>query len=123
MNWDDVSDFGINKAVAKLQGHKCYYGDDSFTNGSMGDSVAVKGKNIVGAIDYCKHWDVTGPLISDNDITITPIYYSDCKTWCAGGDYNVLKKAINPKAHNENPLRAAAIVYLMMNGVKAEDCK
>lgn len=121
MSWDKVSDFEINKAVAKLQGHKCYYGNDSFTNGLTGSAAVVKGKNVVGAIDYCNSWADMGPIISDNSIDLEwPEYelggFGQASKYIQGGMDIQIEFRDKRKA-----LRAAAIVYLMMNRVKAED--
>lgn len=69
-------------------------------------------------INYCNSWADMGPIILDNNIVITP---------CMGaniGDATGYSEHQNPVISefndNSKALRAAAIVFLMMNGVNPE---
>lgn len=102
MNYSEMSDFEINKAVAIAEGHSCYYGDGSFTNGLMGRKVTVKGNGVVGCMDFCNSWADAGPIIEKYGICLIPLK----KGWLTGINGVDVK--------NDNPLRAAMIVFLMM---------
>ena len=101
MNYEVMSDFEINKAVAIALGHKCYYDNGSFTNGLMGSSVVVKGNGTIGSVNFVNSWADAGPIIQENKIPLNP--FRDA--WTAGERRDVKSK---------NPLRAAMIVFLMM---------
>lgn len=115
MDYTKASDFEINKAVAIKQGHKCYYDDGTYTNGRMGSDVVVKGNGILGSINYIYSWERMGPIIADNGICLTSPLSARQKNWAAswnseGGRWSCGDIVVG----NKNPLRAAAIVYLMM---------
>lgn len=111
MNYAEMTDFEINKAVAIAEGHSCYYGDGSFTNGLMGKKVTVKGNGVIGCMDFCNSWADAGPIIESGFISIQ--FYQG--NWMA---------SVNPSQETgfraacfierKNPLRAAMIVFLMM---------
>lgn len=108
--WDDLSDFDVNKAVAIAVGHKCYYDRGNYTND--GKNVVVKGKGVVGWFDPCNNWADMGPIIDKNNITTGPC--SSGKKMAAsyrGGFDDIV-------FFDNKTCRAAAIVFLMMNGVK-----
>lgn len=115
MNYAEMSDFEINKAVAIALGHKCYYGDGSFTNGLMGSSVVVKGNGVIGAVNFCNSWADAGPIIEQNKISLAfdgVEWWADDKAKFICDDY-VWK--VDGEA-SRNPIRAAMIVFLMMQG-------
>lgn len=105
-----MTDFEINKAVAIAEGHSCYYGDGSFTNGLMGRKVTVKGNGVVGCMDFCNSWADAGPIIERERITITSALKRD---W-----WDAIDISANIEVRHENPLRAAMIVLLMMREAK-----
>lgn len=107
-----MSDFEINKAVAIAEGHYCYYGDGSFTNGLMGRKVTVKGNGVVGCMDFCNSWADAGPIIESNLISIDAIYEGTTKWLAFCGDDCEFRSV------DANPLRAAMIVLLMMREAK-----
>lgn len=113
MNWDDVSDFNITKTLIT----KFFIVDfeDLLTTPAKDGQTFVDWGD--GAnwhkIDLCNSWVDMGPLIDANRINLNFSVISR-RASARNGD----------KSHqNNNILRAAAIVYLMMNGVKPEDCK
>ncbi|QPW26454.1 DUF2591 family protein [Edwardsiella ictaluri] len=59
--------------------------------------------------DFCNSWADMGPLIEENGIVVAPYRSATPEAWSTAF-------GINAKFHAEddNPLRAAAIVYLMM---------
>lgn len=115
MNYEQISDSEINKAVAKCEGidvARCGLGGSRLVTTSKRDFMRY--------IDYCNSWADMGPLIKNVGISL--IEYSD-DLWIA-----VLHNTFSAKncldsrisfdytATHESPLRAATIVYLMSNG-------
>lgn len=105
--WDDWSDFDINLAVAKVLGFVV-------SKESHGHSdVEARGDDGYHAwftIDYCNNWADMGPIIDEKRINLNA-YDAPEQGWTATSDTSFF-------VDSDNPLRAAAIVYLMMNGVK-----
>ncbi|EEQ3040097.1 DUF2591 domain-containing protein [Escherichia coli] len=112
MDYSQLSDFEINKAVAISVGFQCYYGDGSYTNNLGLRGAIVKGENdsglfMVGEFNPCNNPADAWPIIKENMISIINL---DEDEWGARGmAYCKSKRAIH-----ENPLRAAMIVFLMM---------
>lgn len=112
--WDDWSDFEINKAVVCALGLKILsiwtVNPNVFI--TLGSSEASK------KVDYCNNPADMWPIILENNIVLTP---------CMGaniGDATGYSEHQNPVISefndNSKALRAAAIVFLMMNGVNPE---
>lgn len=104
MNYQEMSDFEINKAVAIAIG----YSPEMCEQGWEGSSkVGVEWENESGYpsrwFDYCNSWADAGPIIQKNIIPLNPFRDG----WVAGERRNVRDK---------NPLRTAMIVFLMMKG-------
>lgn len=117
MNYSEMTDFEINKAVAIAEGHSCYYGDGSFTNGLMGRKVTVKGNGVVGCMDFCNSWADAGPIILSNKISLhAPSLLESWSAEFVGSDEDVNDGYEVDYFHHrdKNPLRAAMIVFLMM---------
>lgn len=119
MNYEEMSDFEINGEVAKASGLDVQY--QSMRNDGM---VLVVVKIDCGVEryyrvpDYCGSWDDAGPVIFDNLIClVSPVIPRDewVATWSSdGGMWSVNDFTCRHK----NPLRAAMIVFLMMNGAE-----
>lgn len=113
--WDDVSDFEINKAVAEIL-YPCAdeipEQKDAWVSNGTECQVVVK----VGAEgfkrDYCNSWADMGPIICDRNINLTFSHISN-RAFANHNDHGC--------QHHDNPIRAAATVYLMMNNVEPED--
>ena len=61
---------------------------------------------------YCSSWERAGDLIRNYEIGITP----DC-----GGDFpqwKAVNRFMHIEAVHENPLRAVAVAFLLMNDIK-----
>ena len=134
MNYSEMSDFEINKAVHKVlldlgsvkeEFRLC---PQDFTDVVKNTWDKNDGDNSViavmrykdsggynpfgGSRDYCNSWSDAGPIIQENKIAIVPdgtewvastdTYFVDGAEWCIDGLWN------------DNPLRAAMIVFLMM---------
>ncbi|WP_241569173.1 phage protein NinX family protein [Rosenbergiella collisarenosi] len=116
MNYQDMSDFEINKAVAIAIG----YSPEMCEQGWEGSSkVGVEWENESGYpsrwFDYCNSWADTGPILEESGITIImdhpsmPLATNNCVGW-----YSDEEKPLHHA--NENPRRAGLVVFLMMKG-------
>ena len=106
--WQDKSNFEINKAVASIvcDGLKV---DDGKVFGRINRDGVI---NVSTIVDYCNNPQDAWPIILENKIAIEPIV-------CFGDLWQA-----NIKHHKEvcaNPLRAAMIAYLEMKGVKPNE--
>ena len=104
-DYASMSDFEINKAVAIIEGHKCYYDNGSYTNGLDANRAVVKGNGIIGGFDPCNNPADAWPIVTENRISIKAVLYSQ---WMAE-DYLEEISSLS-----QNPLRCAMIVFLMM---------
>lgn len=118
--WKSKSDFEINKAVAEMDlKFKSCIDVEFFCNSYDRRCVDVVSQGLhVCSIDYCNNPSDAWPIIIENKISINngmtlipdvDYKWNDC--WLCGNG-----KGVNSQC--ENPLRAAMIVYLEMNGVK-----
>ena len=109
MNYDDMSDLEINKAVAEKMGF--------ITIGSLKDSsVIFVGKSNNGVFkefDPCNNWSDIGHIIECNKISLIEPDELTNEEWGAGQVYDAVAWA-----SNKNPKRAAAICFLMMRKQK-----
>lgn len=105
MNYEEMSDFEINAAVAERLGvdfevhESCIYA-----------RVKLGGDNVVsvsGIVDYCNNWADAGPVIEENNIWIQPDMIGDGLWHCYDREDEFHSK-------HANPLRAAMIVFLMV---------
>ena len=92
---EKLSDFEINRKVASFNGLDC-----SGITESMASMYSMK--------DYCNNWSDMGPLIANNINMIVSL----------NGTMAFSEHEIAFDSEHENPLRAAAIVYLLMQGEK-----
>ena len=108
-NYAEMSDFEINCAVAEALGLNVQY--QSMRNGGR---VLVVVKVELGVEkyyripDYCNDWEVAGPIIAENKISIVPHLLSDL--WLS------TSRGVEHAAQHENPLRASMIVFCMIHG-------
>jgi len=93
-NYDDMSDFQINKAVAEAQGFNAYHLEDK---------------------DYCNNPSDMWPIIVEHNILIRPRPETDIGEPFASDIRGIhVTRCID----NNGLLRAAAIVYLKMEEAK-----
>ena len=107
--WDDWSDLEINQKVAEALSINF-----EVISGVVIASVKHGGSNVIsisGAVDYCNSWTDMGPIIDDNDITVGPCTSGRKMAASYRGGFNDIVFFDNKTC------RAAAIVFLMMNGV------
>ncbi|ENH2190310.1 DUF2591 family protein [Escherichia coli] len=123
MDYSQLSDFEINKAVAISVGFQCYYGDGSYTNNLGLRGAIVKGENdsglfMVGEFNPCNNPADAWPIITESKIST--MWMTAEKEWCAwsGGDLEEgcweWENIPGYYFCGESPLRAAMIVFLMM---------
>ena len=104
MNYEDMSDLQINLLVANAIGV-----DAAENSGVVFGAVKHEGENVVsvmGVVDYCNNPSDAWPIIVANRINVYASEGPDFMPWMAGcGGFMV---------SNKNQLRAAMIVFLMM---------
>lgn len=112
MNYEEMSDLQINLLVADAIGV-----DAAENSGVVYGAVKHGGDNVVsviGVVDYCNNPSDAWPIISESKINlVSPIETRN--SWTAshtkgGGNWNLNDASVV----HENPLRAAMIVFLMM---------
>ena len=108
MNFSELSDFEINKLVAEALGDYTPV-PEGCESEVLGSVECYYGKTI-GIFqchnDYCNNPNDAWPIILDNRIDLTALK-CEPKTWLASnGDFYF---------RDENPLRAAMIVYLQLH--------
>ena len=107
MNYDEMSDFEINKAVAEASGG--YGGIADIGGDAVCAYDAEYGVSFYTERDYCSNWSDAGAIITDNKISI--IFDHKQSTWKASVPFSF---GGHTSAYDTNPLRAAMVVYLKM---------
>ena len=115
MNHDELTDFEINKKIAKIK-----YGYTSFWLKHLSNSAGENANKTMVAcmtecgesgpqhcFDFCNNPTDAWPIILENRININA--YDDEVYWFATTDTSFF-------VDNKNPLRAAMIVYLKIKG-------
>lgn len=108
MNYSWMSDFEINKLVAEALGEE--------VTGNHHSSVICKDKDNpdTGWLrDYCNSWADMGPLINEYGIGVWTHPDFDGK-WSARFNIKRGVSVVYDVTQDKNPLRAAAICFLMM---------
>lgn len=116
--WSNISDHEIDCMIVDSLGllSDCHISKDKITK-HCNNCVVL---NQAFEISYCKNWSDIGPLIEDNNISLL----NENNEWEAEITYMAntgLLQLEEEHSHfhtNENPKRAAAIVYLISKGVK-----
>ncbi|WP_286933917.1 phage protein NinX family protein [Leclercia sp. UBA5958] len=124
MDYSKMSDFEINKRVAISVGFPCYYGDGSYTNNLGLKGAIVKGENdsglfMVGEFDPCNNPADAWPIIVGHKISLIN---ADDEWLCVPDDTAVdgttgddVQMIYSGDGHvHANPLRAAMVVFLML---------
>lgn len=125
MNYEQMSDFEINQAVAKALGYEI--SEYQLYSGAVKcfDMHCTSMEPIELVFDYCNHPADAWPVIFDSKISI--IWDPDYNTYhvgaqftnlagCEGGGYDFRGQSVMV---SDNPLRAAMIVFLMMQEASA----
>ena len=104
MNYEEMSDFEINKQVAINRGG--YQGHVEHMQHGVKESDRASHGLLFTERDYCNNPSDAWPIIVANRINVYASEGPDFMPWMAGcGGFMV---------SNKNPLRAAMIVFLMM---------
>ncbi|EQA1694539.1 phage protein NinX family protein [Enterobacter hormaechei] len=111
MDYSQLSDFEINKRVADIVMNGTWHvrpsHPDNTTGGWLYGSSGIQTHDLP---DYCNNASDAWPIISANRIAIIPAMNAD--KWAANhGDWDVFST-------DAKPLRAAMIVFLMMQDAK-----
>ena len=111
-DWQDKSDFEINKSVTMIYGGFKESDYSGFSSNFHRGNPSQDNYKVGVIVDYCNNPSYAWPIILESKIAIEPVV-------CFGDLWQA-----NIKHHKEvcgNPLRAAMIVYLEMNGVKPNE--
>lgn len=130
MNYNELTDFGINKLVAGkyLPCDYIFNEDENIVEligvvtklGAYGEPYEDQVK--YGKYDPCNNPSDAWPIILENKIGIYPVGSLGNKTysfeftdyWYAEGYFDIEDNTSGFDVKHKNPLRAAMIVYLMM---------
>ena len=110
MNYEEMSDLQINLLVANAVGV-----DAVENSGVVFGAVRHEGSNVVsviGVVDYCNNPSDAMPILTENKIGFKWVNGS-CTASSVLRGYR--------ESESENPLRAAMIVFLMMEDAKNVD--
>lgn len=110
MNYEEMSDLQINLLVANAIGV-----DAAENSGVVFGAVKHEGDNVVsvmGVVDYCNNPSDAMPILTENKIGFKWVNGS-CTASSVLRGYH--------ESESENPLRAAMIVFLMMEDAKNVD--
>jgi len=107
-DYSKMSDFEINKEVAIVLGYKCRKDPSCFDDSEV---VSFDRKDkIYRTFNFCGNVSEAWPIIVENHISISAYFNND--GWCADHDSEIFED------DEQNPLRAAMIVFLKMKESK-----
>lgn len=116
MNYETLSDFEINKAVAKMQWPDLTPLSKLDSSNARGDDNEVHFLRFGFYLDYCNNPSDAWPIIFESKIHIGWSYDDMWRAEITNqGQAGPFRKE---EATDSNPLRAAMIVYLKMNLTK-----
>lgn len=100
MNYSEMSDYEISCEVGRAI--------------SFADYLLARSEQK----NYCNSWADSGPIIQQNNISLLKCERMD--SWVAGSSYWVdgAEWSVDWLSDDQNPLRAAMIVFLMMQEAK-----
>ncbi len=119
----DKSDFEINKAVAEITIYGDWYLSPTDEQPFTFFNYGINSRKTVELPDYCNNPADAMPIIIDNKISLyAPRLNEDWMAEYAGSteDVNDGFQVDYFDAHNQNPLRAAMEVFLMMKDAENE---
>jgi len=110
MDYSKMSDFEINKRVADIAMNGTWHLKPSHPDNNTGGWLyGSNGIQTYDLPDYCNNPADAWPIITANLMRITPIYGAEV-IWLVSRDVYA--------ATDENPLRAAMLVYLQLQEAK-----
>lgn len=114
MDYSKMSDFEINKAVAEIAINGDWLLEPTDESPSWFFNHGAEGKNTVKLPDYCNNPANAWSIIQSNGISLVKyehgMWLASCDAYWVDG----VEWQLEGEAH-PNPLRAAMIVFLMMN--------
>lgn len=117
MDYSQLSDFEINCLVAEATGHKPLSAEQGYEGLQEKDDITaaiVRGPRKLGAFDPCNNPADAWPIIDENDITvINDLPSRRCAVMSASAFFNGAK-GWEVRAYDANGMRAAMIVFLLM---------
>lgn len=111
MNYAKMSDFEINRKVLAITSGAKPLG---YAHDADKRSAGIAKSNEYRWYDYCNSWTDAGPVIEDHQISLDAIYEGGPRWLSFAGDDGQFRHVC------PNPLRAAMIVFLMMQENKDE---
>lgn len=111
MNYNEMSDFEINKAVLERVSDFPVHPTPKQKGSAAGTYVATH--SVLHWYDFCKNWADAGPIIEKHLICMAADVFAepqDGGKWVAQPAYGWDSERVR----SDNPLRAAMIVFLMM---------
>ncbi len=116
MKYESMSDFEINKAVAKLDSRfKSCIDVEFFMSDSIKGAVDVVSQGLlICTVDYCSDILYSWSIIIENQIAMLPPISNGTSGWKAERFHSENCGSIID-CIDKNPLRAAMIVFLEMN--------
>lgn len=120
--YTELSDFEINKKVANLVLNGYYIASEEkqeiyLATMDGGDFLPI------AYFDPCDNPSNAMPIIIENKIAIFPMNALGVKYWCAASDFkDIGEKEIvwGLESNNQNPLRAAMELFLMLKDAENE---
>ena len=112
-NYEDMSDFEINKLVALASGKNIKFISLDADDNEIGVIVGQKHTRQKLQFDPCNNQADAWLIILENHIAVVPYRYGLSQAWPTS--FGVASKFCTEDA---NPLRAAMIVFLKMNEEK-----
>ncbi len=110
MNFEEMSDFEINKAAGVALGISVPKIDGTYVKRHGDQIIANWGRGFEAIFqDYCNNWADAGPIIEEYGICLEP--YEN--HWCAQ-IWSEKNSEYVSDCNHQNPKRAAMIVFLMM---------
>lgn len=111
VDYSEMSDAELNIEVAKIQ----YPNDQCVTPYThRPDAYIYHRNNLHTSKDYCNNPADAWPIIIENRISVYPQAYYEGSKWLS----SLIDSQIEDEVADENPLRAAMIVFLMMQDAK-----
>lgn len=108
MDYESMSDFEINKAVAECRGG---FGGSTNNEYAPDEVICYDDKPFYTERDFCNKPSDAWSIIAENKIDIELPHEEVNQIGFASNHFEGVVHEIMP---NDNPLRAACIVYLMM---------
>ena len=117
---EKLSDLHINRMIVESFGHKLDWDVKEHQDSGLcetnykDDAVYITERGYLEFLNYCNNPSDMMPLAFEAGIDLVSPVSNASDDWQAGKFFLTWKSAIN--VYHKNPLRAAAIVWLLMQG-------